>query len=303
LEHVGDLADQLRAMFGGVNTNRRARKLQSTEPRTSKLFVSEPLGAVGKTADLDKAEVFLADEGVCGVKVRGDEQTAAVSAIAFKGCGSDEYSDWYGVQGRSLEMLAKQAEALAEEPKFENAFGKPPETFADLVPLSPGASADTRPTGIEDLGHEWVDEGNMPFDGFSARSGSGGIGALSLTRDANYTTDKYAANALETPATLGNGNGQVFPHPRFKPAANETADAPAPAPLATLGTRLVGAVIKSDNNLKSIAMIYKDDCADVIEDMYKYIECKGLMKDIMANGGGRFPTDEEIVNARRRLRL
>ena len=122
------------------------------------------------------------------------------------------------------------------------------------------------PTGLEDLPFEWVDEGPTAFNGFSAQEANG-IGSLSFTRAANYTVANdtenaapYVPKAMDTVVKMGDGGGADFPLPRFSPSsidASQDAAQNTPPPVATLGTRLVGVVVKSDASLKSLNLIYK----------------------------------------------
>jgi len=317
IEHDGKLADQMLSNFFATQGAKPVKKtpnapvfrrqLQATmaDVKKSKLFVSEPIGHANAD-ESDTQEIFLADEGICGVKAKGDD-SMMVSAIAFRGCDSTSWSDFYGVEGRAIEMATETADARQGwAAETANAFGKQPVDMASQLAVADETSrsfgADALEgrnfSGLEGLTQEWVDDGFVAFDGFSATVGAG-VSSLTLTRAANFT-DNYAASAgIAATVTLGNGEGRRFPLPRYKPPTS-VADT-APPTIATLGTRLVGAVVRSDVNLKSIAWIYKDDCAKYIEYLEDYKLCKAQIQATMA-AASTFPTDEALKESGVRLR-
>lgn len=330
LEHQGRLADliQKRKQIREAKAARSVAEIQPTQPssagippptKMSTLFVSEPIGNTGASEEADNTEVFIADEGICGAKAKGDA-TKAIRALAFKGCASNKWSDFMGVEGRALEMKAKRDEAAAGQSRPDNAFGfqsfqiaspppsPPPPSFATPSPPPPvPPSALAAPTGLEDLPFEWVDEGPTAFNGFSAQEANG-IGSLSFTRAANYTVANdtenaapYVPKAMDTVVKMGDGGGADFPLPRFSPSsidASQDAAQNTPPPVATLGTRLVGVVVKSDASLKSLNLIYKDDCANDVEQLDSYAACQNRVKEAQETAPpGRFPTEEYLEDS------
>ena len=359
LQHNGRLADQMRQTASGSLGAPTALSPPPTTvaPTTSTLFVTEPIGRTGSGAESDTTEVFMADEGICGVKAKGD-QTKAIKAIAFRGCASKAFGGFMGVGARAIELKAKQTEASAGQTIPENAFGFQPAaigtaggsgattggsgtttggsgtttggsgTTAGGSGATTGTSAfsalsaPNQPTGLEALGFDWTDDGNEAFNGFSAKEGNG-IGALAFTRDANFTRNatessaadlagasiggpqlsEYVPRSFSVGTPIGEGGGSDFPPPR--PSANVAIAAAADEeakPVATLGTRAVGAVVRSDGGgAKSVSLIFKDDCYQFIEELDKYAECQARVKNAQTSAPvDQFPTDEfitEMANA------
>ena len=308
LEHNGRLGDQIKK-----RASESSVAIPPAAPKTTKLFVSEPVGNARPSVAGDNTEVFIADEGICGVKAKGDS-AKTIKAIAFKGCASKKWGEYMGIKGRAIEMKAKQAEAKAGKAVLENAFGSQingagPST---LVPTT------TEPSGLEDLPFEWVDDGSEAFNGFSAKEGNG-IGKLMFTRDANFSRNEtdsggrrlsemdsgrrrltgYSCSASKG-VELGDGGGLDFPPPRFVPPDDtatttttaNSADEVA-APVATLGTRLLGAVVHSDESLQSMTLMFKDDCIQYIEQLDKYMECQERVKGVQQSAPAeQFPTED-----------
>lgn len=285
IEHVGDLAARLGITFRG-ESRRRLVGSGDSQVRESRLYASEEIGrpADGRGSPGSRTEMFFADEGICGCETRVDNTTAAssIGAISFRGCNTTSWSEFYGAESRAIE-LNREARRPTGEAGAE-AFGRPAETTfqPETRRLSAGVFQ-----GLEGLGRLDIDDDNRPFDGFLARTSRGGIESLQFTRDMQYTGGRYvgtaskgtsrrslSASSAGTGTRLGGESGRLNYPVDLRDLADIAAD-PTIAAYATLGTRVVGAIINSDGRgITSLAFIYKDDCTDFIEDANAYSTCK-----------------------------
>lgn len=295
IEHTGKLGEE-----EVTRTSRSRRLAGSAEVKTSKLMVSEKIGSDKGTHE----EMFIADEGICGVKAKGDEHNK-ISAIAFRGCNASSYSGWYGIKGRALEQsLVANDPAKESKPAFvadedEIEIDGEDEVEGEAVGRSEEEEEDgrrrklyVRKDGLEGLSTEYTDDGKEPFVGFTASKGVA-LSSLSFTRKANYT--RYAAVAKEDEMIKMGDGGEVYPAvlKSVEERRRRLESVGSERQLATLGTRLVGAVVTSDGMLESVSLVFKDDCASKIENLDAYTSCMERVRAVMCNAeGGETCTDK-----------
>ena len=124
----------------------RARSLRQAY-LTTHLYVAPPVGGGddrrGSAATSDdrprgagtRTEVFYEDEGICGIETHSANASAAIVAIAFRGCSAalGEFSPLYGLESRATE-LNREAESIRRGgPRTDNPFGRRDEDDTSLV--------------------------------------------------------------------------------------------------------------------------------------------------------------------------
>lgn len=254
VDHLGKLGDRM-----GRRRLNSGGRLLSTTKTTSTLFISERIGG----EEAGEQEIFFADEGICGVKAKSDS-SEEIRTLAFRGCDSTSFSEPLGKEGR------KKALNKDDLDPFEAAFME--DDYPGKRLLKGKEKQDVElptKTGEEGLINEYTDDTNdEPFDGFRAAADDG-LEAFKFTRKLKYNSTTYTGEAEYEGADLG----KPVTRRRLQAGLPEY-DFPKGGKSATLGTRLVGIVVDSDDKIKGISFIFKDDCAHEIEDLAAYDACK-----------------------------